>query len=78
MKSFKSFVTEMSAKEIDVSEFPNPLRGRIKNIFQKKGEMDGSDADDKVNTKFRSWSANPLKPSQSAIYLGKSLGMAVG
>ena len=35
MKSFKSFISEMAAKEIDVSEFPNPLRGRIKNIFQK-------------------------------------------
>ena len=78
MKSFKGFISEMSAREIDVSEFPNPLRGRIKNIFQKKGEMDGSDMDDKVNTKFRGWSANQLKPSQSAIYLGKSLGMAVG
>ena len=78
MKSFKSFISEMSAREIDVSEFPNPLRGRIKNIFQKKGEMDGSDMDDKVNTKFRGWGANQLKPSQSAIYLGKSLGMAVG
>ena len=39
--------------------------------------MDGSDTDDKVNTKFRGWSAQ-LKPSQSAIYLGKALGMAIG
>ena len=71
----------MAAKEIDVSEFPNPLRGRIKNIFQKKGvQMDGIRyADDKVGTKFRGWSANQLlKPSQSAIYLGKALGMAIG
>ena len=58
--------------------FRIPLRGRIKNIFQKKGQMDGSDADDKVGTKFRGWSANQLKPSQSAIYLGKALGMAIG
>ena len=68
----------MATQEVSVSEFPNPLRGRIKSIFQKKGEMDGSDKDDKVSTKFRGWSANQLKPSQSAIYLGKSLGMAVG
>ena len=78
MKTFKSFISEMATQEVSVSEFPNPLRGRIKSIFQKKGEMDGSDKDDKVSTKFRGWSANQLKPSQSAIYLGKSLGMAVG
>ena len=78
MKTFRKFISEMATQEVSVSEFPNPLRGRIKSIFQKKGEMDGSDKDDKVSTKFRGWSANQLKPSQSAIYLGKSLGMAVG
>jgi hypothetical protein len=78
MRLNKRMVSEMAAKEINVSEFPNPLRGRIKNIFQKKGQMDGSEADDKVGTKFRGWSANQLKPSQSAIYLGKALGMAIG
>lgn len=78
MRLDKRIVSEMATREIDVSEFPNPLRGRIKNIFQKKGQMDGSDADDKVGTKFRGWSANQLKPSQSAIYLGKALGMAIG
>jgi hypothetical protein len=78
MRLNKRMVSEMAAKEINVSEFPNPLRGRIKNIFQKKGQMDGSEADDKVGTKFRGWSANQLKPYQSAIYLGKALGMAIG
>ena len=78
IKFRKFYLSEMATREISVSEFPNPLRGRIKNIFQKKGEMDGSDADDRVKTKFRGWGANQLKPSQSAIYLGKSLGMAVG
>ena len=63
----------MATREIDVSEFPNPLRGRIKNIFQKKGQMDGSDADDKVGTKFRGWSANQLKPSQSKSILARLL-----
>ena len=50
LKFRKFYLSEMATREISVSEFPNPLRGRIKNIFQKKGEMDGSDADDKVKT----------------------------
>jgi len=69
---------ELPTKEIDSSEFPNPLSSRLKAIFQMKGDMDGSQGDDIVKTKARSWSARKLKPSQSAIYLGKSLGMAVG
>ena len=61
LKFRKFYLSEMATREISVSEFPNPLRGRIKNIFQKKGEMDGSDADDKVKTKFRGWGANQLE-----------------
>ena len=53
MKTFRKFISEMATQEVSVSEFPNPLRGRIKSILQKKGEMDGSDKDDKVSTKFR-------------------------
>ena len=79
MKSFLQFiVTEtLATKEVKSDEFPNPLKGRIKAIFQKKGDLDGSADDDIVTTKNKTWSANKIKPSQSAIYLGKSLGMAV-
>ena len=38
MKSFNRYITEeLSTKEISVDEFPTPLRGRIKDIFKKKG-----------------------------------------
>ena len=79
MKSFKQYLAEeLPVKEIKPSEFPNPLSSRLKAIFQKKGEMDGSEKDDIVKTKSKTWKANALKPSQSAIFLGKSLGMAIG
>ena len=79
MKSFKSYITEeLPTKEIKASEFPNPLNKRLKAIFQKKGDMDGNESDDIVKTQSKTWKANALKPSQSAIYLSKSLGMAVG
>ena len=79
MKSFKHYITEeLPTKEIKASEFPNPLSGRLKAIFQMKGDMDGEEGDDIVKTKPKSWKATKLHPSQSAIYLGKSLGMAIG
>jgi len=79
MLSFKQYIIEeLPTKEIKISEFPNPLSARLKAIFQKKGDMDGSQGDDVVKTKSKSWKAGKLRPSQSAIYLGKSLGMAVG
>ena len=79
MKSFKQYIVEeLPTKEIKISEFPNPLSARLKAIFQKKGEMDGSQGDDIVKTKAKTWKSSKLKPSQSAIYLGKSLGMVVG
>jgi len=78
MKSFKQYFWEaMNPVEIKVSEFPNPLRGRIKAIYQQKGKADGDVTDDIVKVKPKSWDANKLKPSQRDIYLGKSLGMAV-
>jgi hypothetical protein len=79
MKTFTRYITEeLSTKEISVDEFPNPLRGRIKDIYKKKGELDGEEGDDVVKTRQRSFPAKSLKPSQSAIFLGKALGMAVG
>ena len=79
MKTFKHYITEeLPTKEIRASEFPNPLSDRLKAIFQKKGEMDGDPSDDIVKTKSKSWGARKLHPSQSEIFLGKALGMAVG
>ena len=79
MKSFKHFLCEdLPTKQVRASEFPNPLNARMVAIFQKKGEMDGDIKDDIVKTSNKSWAAGQLKPSQSAIYLSKSLGMAVG
>ena len=79
MKSFKQHIIEaLKTKEIKASEFPDPLSKRLKAIFQTKGDMDGEEQDDIVQTKSKSWAASNLKPSQSAIFLGKSLGMAIG
>ncbi len=79
MKTFKQFINEeLSTKEVDLKYFPNPLNARLAAIYTQKGEMDGKHEDDVVNVSKKSWSADKLKPSQSAIYLGKSLGMAVG
>jgi hypothetical protein len=79
MRTFKQYLNEeIKTKVVKPSEFPNPLNSRIAAIFTKKGEMDGEVKDDIVKTQKKSWGALKLKPSQSAIYLGKSLGMAVG
>ena len=79
MKTYQQFIVEiLKTKEIKSSEFPDPLSARLKAIFQMKGEMDGQEKDDIVQTKPNSWAAANLKPSQSAIFLGKALGMAIG
>ncbi len=79
MKSFNEYITEaLKTKEIKTSEFPDPLSKRLKAIFQTKGEMDGEEHDDIVQTRDSSWAASKIKPSQSAIFLGKALGMAIG
>ena len=79
MKSFRHYITEeLPTKEVKASEFPNPLSKGLKAIFQHKGDMDGESGDDIVKTKAKTWKATKLKPSQSAIYLGKALGMAIG
>ena len=79
MKSFNEYITEaLKTKEIKASEFPDPLSKRLKAIFQTKGDMDGEEQDDVVQTRDSSWAASNLKPSQSAIFLGKALGMAIG
>ncbi len=69
---------ELQTKEIDPKEFPKSMNSRLAAIYARKGEMDGKHSDDVVKTKKATWAARKLKPSQSAIYLGKALGMAVG
>lgn len=64
---------ELPTKKIDKSKFPNPTTQKG---FLKKGAKDGSIEDDILKTKNVTKSVSELKPSQSAIYLGKSLVMA--
>ena len=66
---------DLPTKQIDPSEFPNPLSNT--KGFLKKGNYDGESGDDIVPTKPVSISVSQLKPSQDAIYLGKVLGMAI-
>ena len=66
-------------EEIDPSQFPNPLpKDMSGEKFLSKGMRDGSKGDDVVQAGGKSIAAQDAKPSQSAIYLGKALGMAVG
>ena len=66
-------------ENIDPSQFPNPLPKNQKGeAFLSKGLQDGDRSDDIVAAGAKSIPAADAKPSQSAIYLGKALGMAVG
>jgi len=71
-------VEDLSTVEVEKDEFPNPITQSMRRIFTFKGELDGDDDDDVVKVSKTPFSANTLKPSQSAIFLGKSLSMAVG
>ena len=73
-----SLVEALATKDIDPKEFPNPLTQAMQNIFTNKGKMDGEVKDDMVKVNKVTKPASSLLPSQNAIYLGKSLGMAVG
>ena len=69
----------LPTKEIDPKQFPNPLGSDVKG-FLKKGSPSndkGPANDDIVQTKNVSIPVSKLKPSQLAIYLGKSLAMAI-
>ena len=63
-------------EDIDLSQFPNP--GKYKSNWLSKGKRDGSAKDDVVKTKKATIPASKLKPSQSEIFLSKSVGMAIG
>ena len=64
-------------EKVDHKEFPNPVTQAFADFFLSKGKKDGVEGDDVVNSKKATISASKLFPSQDAIYLGKSLGMAV-
>jgi hypothetical protein len=72
-----NFIFEkLPTKEIDPEKFPNPGRPNDKDFFIK-GKQDGEAQDDIVHSNKVSIPAKSLKPSQDAIYLGKSVGMAI-
>ena len=79
MKSFKQYIISeaMNPVETKASEFPNPLKGTLKKVFQYKGKHDGDTTDDIVQVKSQEFDANKLKPTQRDVYLGKSLSMAI-
>ena len=69
---------ELPTQVIQKSQFPNPLPAAAAEKFMVKGLKDGSLSDDKIVIDMgASLPAGSLKPSQTAVYLGKSLGMAI-
>ena len=72
---YESINEDLPTNQIDKSKFPNPLLNKKR--FLKKGTEDGDDTDDIVHVKNVNISVSKLKPSQDAIYLGKTLGMAI-
>lgn len=84
MKPFESYSEFLerkygiSEREFEPSEFPEKLPKGQEEEFLVKGVRDGSSKDDKIKTQAVRIPAGELNPSQEAIFLGKSLGMAVG
>ena len=86
MQTFNEFykranlTEELATLTVDPKQFPNvgPLPKKIGGLFLKKGYRYGTRSDDVVKASPKNISADILKPSQSEIFLGKSLGMAVG
>jgi hypothetical protein len=78
MKNFREFCLYefINTREIDPKRFQNPgKKGDV--AFFKRGFLDGLIKDDIVRSKEINISANKLKPSQTSVFLGKSLDMAV-
>jgi hypothetical protein len=76
-REFRDLTEDLPTNTIDKSEFPNPLPAAAAEKFMVKGFRDGNSSDDKVVSEMASFPAGSLKPSQTAVYLGKSLGMAI-
>ena len=74
----QSMQEELATLTVDPKKFPNPLPKKIGKLFLKKGYRDGDQEDDIVDVSKKNIKAQSLKPSQSEIFLGKSLGMAIG
>lgn len=77
LKDIEDFLTE---KTVDPKEFPwDKKGGKVPSTFLDKGKKDGKDKDDIVDTKQGfEIPAKQLNPSQSEIFTGKGLSMAIG
>ena len=69
---------ELATIYIDPKKFPNPLPSPLASVFMVKGEIDGDARDDMVKASSKAYAAKDLLPSQSEIFMGKALGMAIG
>jgi len=77
MKSITSYINEkLATQDVDATRFPNG--GKTDRDFFSKGQRDGNKVDDIVKTVKVKISAKELLASQDAVYLGKSLSMAIG
>tara|TARA_Y100000356_G_C11249212_1_gene285978 strand:- start:365 stop:1333 length:969 start_codon:yes stop_codon:yes gene_type:complete len=81
-----NLLKEEAISGFDPSEFPNPLPADQTKSFMQKGwddtpddgEVDSKRTDDMVDVELgASVSANSLMPSQTAVFLGKALGMSM-
>lgn len=86
MEGWRGFVSEEAIAGFDPSEFPNPLPADQTKSFMQKGwddspddgESDSSKKDDEVDVELKSSvAAGSLMPSQTAVFLGKALGMSM-
>ena len=80
MKSFKQYYSEV----VDTRQFPDLQNADVKTkqAFLKKGLRDNNPHDDKKKVQGadkKPWEIEPkkLKPTQSDVYIGKSLSMAI-
>lgn len=69
---------ELATIYVDSEKFPNPLPPALSAVFMVKGDVDGERKDDVVQARKMSFPAKSLLPSQSEIFMGKALGMAIG
>lgn len=90
MKSFRDYCThsrlveramelleDLPTKVVDASQFPNPVTAALAKVFLTKGQKDGNSKDDIVKTTSASIAASQLMPTQSEIFMGKAVGMAI-
>jgi hypothetical protein len=91
MKSFKDYykqrsliehamklAEELPTRVINPDHFPNPITNTMAKLFLTKGHKDGDAKDDIVKTSSVSIAASELMPTQSEIFMGKAIGMAIG